>query len=91
MIAKARVLEQHIPEPIARIGAADIPQILIWNKIDVNGLEPGLERDEYGKIYRVRLSAATGDGVELLRLALSEAASASAGARRQKPTQELEL
>ena len=82
---------EEVNKVLGEIGAAEIPQIIIWNKIDVNGLEPGLERDEYGKISRVRLSAATGVGVELLRLALSEAASASAGARRPKPTQELEV
>lgn len=82
---------EEVNKVLGEIGAAEIPQIIIWNKIDVNDLEPGLERDEYGKIYRVRLSAATREGVELLRLALSEAASASAGARRPKPTQELEL
>jgi len=82
---------EEVNKVLGEIGAAEIPQIIIWNKIDVNGLEPGLERDEYGKISRVRLSAATGVGVELLRLALSEAAAASAGARRSKPTQELEV
>lgn len=61
---------------LQEIGAAAVPQIMVWNKIDANGLEPGVERDEYGKISRVRLSARTGAGVELLRLALVEAATA---------------
>jgi GTP-binding protein HflX len=46
----------------------------VWNKIDLTGLEPGVERDEYGKICRVRLSAKTGAGVDFLRLALIEVA-----------------
>jgi len=61
---------------LAEIGAATVPQIMVWNKADASGLEPGVERDEYGKISRVRLSARTGAGVELLREALIEAASA---------------
>ncbi|MBM3347342.1 MAG: GTPase HflX, partial [Betaproteobacteria bacterium] len=61
---------------LAEIGASDVPQIMVWNKTDASGLGPGVERDEYGKICRVRLSARTGAGVELLREALIEAASA---------------
>ena len=58
------------------IGAQDIPQILVWNKIDLSGLEPGVDRDEYAKIARVRLSAKTGQGLEYLRQALVEIAAA---------------
>ena len=35
---------------LAEIGADDVPQILVFNKCDVGHLEPGVERDEYGKI-----------------------------------------
>jgi GTP-binding protein HflX len=35
-------------------------------------LDPGVERDEYGKIHAVRLSALTGAGVPELRAALAE-------------------
>lgn len=59
---------------LEEIGAAQVPQILVWNKIDVTGVEPGVERDAYGKITRVRLSASTGAGLDLLRQALSETA-----------------
>ena len=62
---------------LSEIGAADVPQIMVWNKIDASGLSPGVDRDEYGKIARVRLSARTGVGVGLLRQALIEAASAA--------------
>ena len=40
----------EVNKVLAEIGAGAIPQILVWNKIDLNGLAPGLERDEYGKI-----------------------------------------
>lgn len=63
---------------LREIGAADVPQIVVWNKIDATGAEPGLERGEYDKISRVRLSARAGDGVEFLRQALAEEARAHA-------------
>jgi len=57
---------------LAEIGAAEVPQLVVWNKIDLTGGEPGVDRDAYGKISRVRLSARTGSGIELLRQALAE-------------------
>ncbi len=59
---------------LTEIGAAHIPQVLVMNKIDMTGLAPRVDRDEYGKIARIWLSAATGAGMDLLRLALREAA-----------------
>jgi GTP-binding protein HflX len=59
---------------LAEIGAASIPQIMVWNKIDLTGAAPGIERDEHGKISRVRLSAATSVGLDHLRQALVETA-----------------
>lgn len=59
---------------LEEIGAAQVPQILLWNKIDVIGGEPGVERDAYGKIVRVRVSARSGAGLDSLRLALAETA-----------------
>jgi GTP-binding protein HflX len=38
---------------LAEIGADAIPQIQVWNKIDLTGVPPGLDRDEYAKIRRV--------------------------------------
>jgi len=63
-----------VNQVLAEIGAADVPQIVVWNKIDATAATPGLERDEYAKISRVRLSARTGAGVDLLRDALVEVA-----------------
>ncbi len=59
---------------LAEIGAADVPQLTVQNKLDLTGLPPAVERDEYGRISRVRLSAVSGDGLPLLREALSELA-----------------
>ena len=54
------------------IGAASVPQILVLNQIDRLDNEAGFERDEYGRICKVRVSAKTGAGMEFVRLALSE-------------------
>lgn len=54
------------------IGAASVPQILVLNQIDRLDNEAGFERDEYGRICKVRVSAKTGAGLEFVRLALSE-------------------
>ncbi len=58
------------------IGAADVPQILVWNKIDLTAADAGVDRDEYDKISRIRLSARTGAGLDGLRAALTEIARA---------------
>lgn len=57
------------------IGALEVPQILVWNKVDLTAASPGVERDDCGNIIGVRLSARTGAGVSLLREALAEIAS----------------
>ncbi len=66
--------EQQINEVNAvlmEIGA-DAPQIMLYNKIDLKGQAPGVERDEYGRIASVHVSALTGEGMALIRDALSE-------------------
>jgi len=59
---------------LAEIDAGGVPQILAWNKVDVSRLAPGVERDEYGRIRRVFVSARTGAGLAELRGAIAEAA-----------------
>lgn len=54
------------------IGASQVHQILVLNQIDRVGMPPGVERDEYGKISKVRISAIDGTGIEDLKLALTE-------------------
>ncbi|MBT9612749.1 MAG: GTPase HflX [Burkholderiales bacterium] len=63
---------EQVNSVLTEIGAAQSPQILVMNKIDAAGLPPRVERDEYGKISRVWISAASGDGLDLVRLALVE-------------------
>jgi GTPase len=70
-----------VNEVLAEIPAGNAPQLLVWNKIDAAGLEPAVERDQYGRISRVFVSARTGAGLELLRGAIAEFAQARAAAR----------
>ncbi len=65
---------QQVNQVLEEIGADGIPQLLLWNKIDMADLAPGIERDEYDKIQRIFLSAKTGQGLHELRLALGELA-----------------
>ncbi len=65
-------LHQVVDTVLEEIGAGDVPQLQVMNKIDLAGTEPRIERDATGKPVRVWLSAATGVGVDLLREALGE-------------------
>ena len=64
---------------LAEIGADRIPQVLVYNKIDLNGAAPRIERDEYGKISGIWISAKTGSGLDLVKQALEEYAAAATG------------
>ncbi len=71
------------------IGAGERPQLRVFNKIDRTALTPGIERDGYGKIRTVRLSALTGEGCADLRAALAEIfPSADAADRETQPFRE---
>jgi GTP-binding protein HflX len=66
---------------LREIGADSIPQIHVWNKIDLGTAHaPGAERDEYGRISRVFVSARTGAGLADLRAAIAEVAQRRASA-----------
>jgi GTP-binding protein HflX len=67
---------------LAEIPAGEAPRLLVWNKIDAAGMEPAVERDQYGRISRVFVSARTGAGLELLRGAIAQFAKARAATRR---------
>ena len=63
---------ESVDAVLTEIGADQVARILVRNKCDGGGCAPGVERDEYGKIRAVRLSALTGAGVPELRAALVE-------------------
>ena len=66
----------EVNKVLAEIGAADIPQMLVFNKIDRQDTPPGVQRDDYGRITGVFVSAKTGAGMDGLQLALMEAKAA---------------
>ncbi|MDN5848456.1 MAG: GTPase HflX [Nitrococcus sp.] len=54
------------------IGAGNVPTLCVFNKLDLNGGYPRLERDASGQTVAVWVSAHTGEGMELLRTAIAE-------------------
>ncbi|GAB1233926.1 GTPase HflX [Ferrigenium sp. UT5] len=62
----------EVNKVLAEVGARPIPQIVVYNKIDLQGVAPGVRRDEYGNIAAIHLSAKTGAGIDLLRATLVE-------------------
>nr|WP_193570441.1 ribosome rescue GTPase HflX [Luteibacter yeojuensis] len=64
----ARVVNSVLEE----IGAGDVPQLSVMNKIDLADAAPRVDRGDDGKPRQVWLSAATGEGLDGLREALGE-------------------
>lgn len=63
---------QEVNKVLADINANEIPCVLIFNKIDLAGYEPRIERDEHGTIARVFLSAEKRIGLDELRQTITE-------------------
>lgn len=76
---------ERVNQVLREIGAEHIPQLMVFNKIDLVGEGARIEREPDGRIARVWLSATTGAGVELLARALSE------HFRSRRLTRQLEL
>lgn len=77
------VIDSHDPERmenikqvhdvLEEIEANDILTLQIYNKIDLlEGVEPKIQRDDNGKPERVWVSAMNGEGLELIRQAITE-------------------
>ena len=64
----------EVDRVLAEIGASEVRLLMVLNKQDLTGLPPAVERDEYDRIERVRVSAKCGNGLPLLRDALTEIA-----------------
>lgn len=62
----------QVNKVLGEIGALSVPQILVHNQIDRVGLPATIERDEYGRIASIHVSAKTNDGMDLIRLAMAE-------------------
>jgi GTP-binding protein HflX len=57
---------------LEEINAHELPQILVLNQIDKINLKTSCDRDVYGKINHIQLSAKTGNGIEFLKQAMVE-------------------
>ncbi|MCG7755756.1 MAG: GTPase HflX [Nitrosomonas sp.] len=80
---------EEVNKILKEIGADTIPQILIFNKIDLTDpaeASKGCTRDEYDRISRIRLSAKTGEGIALVRQALTEAVVENSKKLYEEPT-----
>ena len=63
----------QVDEVLHEIGADKVPQLAIYNKIDLtDGVAPHLERNAEGGVTRLFISAASGEGMDLLRQVLHE-------------------
>jgi GTP-binding protein HflX len=65
-------LKTEVESVLEEIGAGDIPQLVVYNKIDLLEREPRITRDSDGIPDTVSVSAKTGEGLDLLRDAIGE-------------------
>ncbi|HCI53653.1 MAG TPA: GTPase HflX [Gallionella sp.] len=63
----------EVNKVLKEIDAGDIPQLMVYNKVDLTEMPAGAERDDCDRIARVFLSAVSGAGMDDLRLALTAA------------------
>jgi GTPase len=57
---------------LAEVGASDLPQIEVFNKVDLLDEQPHVDKDEEGRVRRVWLSAHSGAGMDLLVDAIAQ-------------------
>lgn len=69
--AEKRAHMEQVNVVLEEIGAEKVPQLLVFNKIDLIGERPRVDYDENGAPCRVWLSASTGQGMEHLIGAVS--------------------
>ena len=60
----------NVEEVLMHIGAADVPKLFVFNKIDLIGESPRIDYDEAGVPQRVWVSSTSGAGLELIETAL---------------------
>lgn len=75
----------QVNDVLKEIGAEGIPQLLVYNKIDLlDDMSPRLERNEQDMPGKIWVSAVTGAGFTLLREALAELSRKYALLRREQ-------
>lgn len=66
-------LMEHVNDVLHEIEADEVPQVIVCTKIDqTDDHEARIDRGQDGKIWRVWLSAHSGEGLDLLRQVLQE-------------------
>ncbi|MGH8184908.1 MAG: ribosome rescue GTPase HflX, partial [Rhodanobacteraceae bacterium] len=70
--AERDVLTGVVDSVLDEIGAGDVPQLMVFNKIDLVDAPARIDRDAEGSPAAVWLSAASGQGLDLLRQAIGE-------------------
>lgn len=63
---------QQVDAVLQEIDASDIPQLIVYNKIDLLGQPERIEYNEYKQPVAVYLSALSGNGIELLLQAVAQ-------------------
>ncbi len=63
---------EDVVQVLAEIGADHLPRIQVYNKADILGVAPRVDRAETGIPTRVWLSSRTGEGIDGLLLAIAE-------------------
>jgi GTP-binding protein HflX len=48
------------------VGAGEVPQLIVYNKIDISGIQPRVDVDDQDHAWRIWLSAKAGSGFEQL-------------------------
>ena len=64
--------QSDVEDVLESIGADRIPVIRVYNKIDCNGQDVAIHRNEDGMPVSVSISARNGDGIDVLREMISE-------------------
>lgn len=62
----------EVESVLRQIDALDIPQIMVYNKIDLINMLPNIQLDAQGRIQQVWVSALQGQGLDLLERALRQ-------------------
>ncbi|MBK9786049.1 MAG: GTPase HflX [Betaproteobacteria bacterium] len=73
----------EVNKVLQEIGARKVRQLIVWNKIDLTEVSPGIDLDEYGNIARARVSARSGEGLDFLRESLAAYAREKAKVRQK--------
>ncbi|MGH8283448.1 MAG: ribosome rescue GTPase HflX [Gammaproteobacteria bacterium] len=63
---------ETVNQVLAEIGAQNVPQLEVFNKIDVTGQPPAVENGPDGKPRRIWVSAQSGAGMEALNAAIAQ-------------------